>query len=350
MSDPVAIDGSYGEGGGQVLRTALALACITQTPVEIANLRAGRKTPGLAAQHLTCVRAAADICRAEVHGDKLGSQWVRFTPGGPVAPGDYTWDVSAVAGRGSAGATSLVIQTVLLPLALAAGRSTLTIKGGTHVPFSPPMHYLQTVFLPALGLPVEIEVLDWGWYPRGGGAVRVEIDGPAALSALDLEARGPLARIEGVAAVTNLPAHIPQRMVNRARGALRGLDAPQDITPLRARGPAPGAGIFLTARYANGCAGFSALGKKGKASEAVAEEACNALLAHHRSAAAVDKHLADQLVLPCALAAGRSVITTPEVTLHLTTNIHVVQQFVAAGVALSGKAGAPGRLEIAGVS
>lgn len=340
----LTIDGSYGEGGGQVLRTALALSCITQTPIEIANIRAGRKKPGLAAQHLTCVRAAAQICRAEISGDELGSKWIRFVPGRPAAPGRYRWDISEEAGRGSAGATSLVIQTVLLPLALAPGRSTLTVNGGTHVPFSPPVHYLQTVFLPVLDLPVSLEVLDWGWYPRGGGAVQVEIEGPAILHPVELAARGDLERIEGKAVVTNLPSHIPQRMVNRARGALRSLDVPLDIVPLRERGPAPGAGIFLTAHYTNGRGGFSALGKRGKPAEKVAEEACEALLTHHHSEAAVDEHLADQLILPCALAPGRSVITTPEVTGHLTTNIHIVQQFLELEIELEGEPGAPGRV------
>ncbi|MCZ7544508.1 MAG: RNA 3'-terminal phosphate cyclase [Anaerolineae bacterium] len=354
MAEPrpaVTIDGAYGAGGGQILRTALALACLTGQPVQVVNIRAGRKNPGLAPQHLTGVRAIAEVCRAQVEGDALGSQTLRFTPGGPAVPGAYRWDVTEAAGQGSAGSVSLILQTVLFPLLMAPGASTLTIRGGTHVSFSPPVHYVRDVFLPSLqlaGEPVRVELGAWGWYPRGGGEITVAIAGPARLRPLTMDARGPLEKVSGVAAVTNLPAHIPQRMVNRARGALRDLGVPLEIAPLRARGPAPGAGIFLTAHYTNARAGFSALGRPGKASEAVAEEACDALLAHHQSDAAADLHLADQLALPCALAEGESVITTPEVTAHLTTNLHVIQQFLRAEIALTGKIGASGRMTIRG--
>jgi RNA 3'-terminal phosphate cyclase (ATP) len=348
MGELLHIDGAYGEGGGQILRTALTLACITGAPFEIENLRAGRKSPGLAPQHLTAVRAAVDVVRASVQGDRLRSTRLRFEPGGPPEPGAYAWDVSRIAGQGSAGAVTLIAQTVLLPLLLAGGRSTLTIEGGTHVPFSPSAHYLQTVFLPAIGVArlVGVEVVNWGWYPRGGGTLRLTIDGPAALRPLDLAARGALSHIEGEAVVTNLPAHIPQRMADRARGALRSLDAPLRVEPVRARGGAPGAGIFLTAVYANARAGFAALGRKGKPSERVAEEACAALLAHHATGAAADLHLADQLVVPCALAAGRSVISAARLTAHLETNVHVVRQFLpGVEIVLEGR---PGHLEIVG--
>jgi RNA 3'-terminal phosphate cyclase (ATP) len=348
MSERVHIDGAYGEGGGQILRTSLALSCLTGTPFTIVNIRAQRKKPGLAPQHLTAVRAVGQVCRAHLEGALLGSQRLVFQPGGPPIPGDYRWDVAEEAGRGSAGSVTLILQTVLLPLVMAAGKSPLTIRGGTHVPYSPPVHYLGNVFLPTVGLPVRLDQVEWGWYPRGGGEIAVDIDGPAAPRALNLSQRGPLQRIEGVAVVTNLPAHIPQRMVNRARGVLRGLGTPLDIKPLRARSHAPGAGVFLTARYQNARAGFSALGRKGKASETVAEEACRALLAHHQSDASVNLHLADQLILPCAVAGGRSVITTPRVTAHLTTNIYVVRQFLDTNIALDGTIGSAGRVTLSG--
>lgn len=347
----VQIDGAYGEGGGQILRTSLALACVTGQPVTVVNIRARRKNPGLAPQHLAGVRAVAEICCAHVEGDRLGSQRLVFRPGGPAVAGAYRWDVSEVAGRGSAGSVSLIVQTVLLPLLLAPGASRLRIRGGTHVPFSPPVHYLQEVFLPTLGLPARLDLLAWGWYPQGGGEVAVEITGPATPRPLVLAERGPLERVTGVAAVTNLPAHIPQRMADRARSLLRDLGVPLEIEPLRARGPGPGAGVFLTAHYARARAGFSALGQKGKASETVAEEACRDLLAHHQGSAAADFHLADQLILPCALAAAggaRSVITTARVTEHLVTNIHVVRQFLRAEITLTGTIGEPGRVELSG--
>mgnify|MGYP005847672463 CR=1 FL=1 len=360
----LTIDGAYGEGGGQIVRTSLALACLTGQDVTLVNVRAGRKNPGLAPQHLAAVRAIAQVCGAQVTGDALGSTRLVFRPGGPATPGDYEWDVSAIAGQGSAGSVSLVLQTVLLPLLRAPGRSRLVIRGGTHVPAAPPVHYLREVFLPALGAAgeaVTVELRAWGWYPQGGGEITVEVEGPAAHllwscdppgrstqanRALVRDVRGPLERVTGVAAVTNLPAHIPQRMADRARGVLRDLGVPLEIEPLRARGPGPGAGIFLTAHYAGGRAGFSALGRKGRASEAVAEEACTDLLAHHHSRAAADPHLADQLILPCALAGGRSVFTTSRVTPHLATNIHVVRQFLGTAITLEGEA--EGRVELVG--
>ncbi len=347
----VTVDGSYGEGGGQIVRTSLALSCLMGRPVTILNIRAKRKNPGLAPQHLTGVRAIAQVCRAHAEGDALKSQRLIFQPGGPALPGVYRWDVTETSGQGSAGSVGLILQTVLFPLLMASGTSRLTIRGGTHVSHSPPIHYLRDVFLPALGFesaPVDLELAAWGWYPRGGGEIAVEIKGPVRPRPLQLDARGPLERVTGVAVVTELPSHIPQRMADRARSLLRSLNVPLEIEPLRARGLAPGAGIFLVAHYVNTRAGFSALGAIGKASEAVAEEACRDLLEHHRSAAAADLHLADQLILPCALAEGKSVITTPRVTEHLVTNIHVVQQFLDTEVTLTGTIGAPGRVELSG--
>jgi RNA 3'-terminal phosphate cyclase (ATP) len=157
----IVIDGSFGEGGGQVLRTSLTLAMLTGQAVQIERIRAGRPKPGLAAQHLTAVRAAAAICDATIAGDEMGSRWLQFRPGGPPRAGDYTFDVAQVRGAGSAGAVSLVFQTVLLPLALAPGPSRLDLRGGTHVPWSPPFLYLTEVYLPTLarlGLQVTLEL------------------------------------------------------------------------------------------------------------------------------------------------------------------------------------------------
>lgn len=343
MPELLVIDGSYGEGGGQILRTALALAAITGQPVRIEKIRAGRQNPGLAAQHLTGVRAVAAICDAQVSGDELGSQTLTFAPGGSPQSGDYVFDVAEAREGGSAGATSLVLQTILLPLALAGGDSTATIRGGTHVAWSPPFDYARDVWLPTLAQmgPVgELELVKWGWYPVGQGEVRVTLKGmggASRLSPLQLVERGELLRVRGRAVAANLPSHIPQRMATRARSLLEDAGIATRVEPLRVRAACPGAGIFVTAEYENVRAGFSALGAKGKPSERVAEEAVAALLAHHETHTSLDQHLADQLVLPLALTGEASSFTVERVSCHLTTNAWVIEQFGVASVSIQGR-------------
>lgn len=346
------IDGSIGEGGGQVLRTALTLSALTGQPVEIRNIRAGRPNPGLQPQHLTAVHAAAAICGARVEGAALGSQTLRFAPQSPPYPGEYVFDVTEVAGRGSAGAVGLVFQTVFLPLALAPGESLLVLRGGTHVPWAPSVDYLQEVFLPTvarMGLDAEIDLVAWGFYPVGGGEARVRIRGRSGpLSPLTLTERGSTRKVRGRAVVSNLPAHIPQRMADRARNLLARAGLKADLQPLVTRGAGPGAGIFLVVDYEHVRAGFSAYGRKGVPAEQVAEEACRELLAHHESGAPVDPHLADQLLLPMALAAGTSRFITSAVTGHLLTNLTVIQAFLPIQTTVDGEVGRPGSLTITG--
>jgi RNA 3'-terminal phosphate cyclase (ATP) len=181
----LTIDGSYGEGGGQVLRTSLALSAITGTPVQIEGIRAGRRKPGLRPQHLTCVRAAAKVCGAKVEGAKLNAQALTFRPQDSPRAGTYTFDVAQAAKGGSAGSVSLILQTVLLPLALAEGTSQIMLKGGTHVAWSPPFDYLKRVYLPTLariGIRAKVRIEKWGWYPVGGGVVKAVVEGRPAVS------------------------------------------------------------------------------------------------------------------------------------------------------------------------
>jgi len=340
----VVIDGSYGEGGGQVLRTALTLAALTGQPVRIEHIRAGRRKPGLQPQHLTAVQAAAAVCEAHLEGDVLDSQALVFVPGSPPRPGRYTFDVAEAARRGSAGSVSLVLQTVLLPLALADGESHLTLRGGTHVPWSPPVPYLEHAFLPLLapmGVRAQVELVRWGFYPAGGGEIRIQITGQERpLHPILLTKRGELQRVWGTAAVMNLPAHIPQRMAARARNVLAKAGLQAQVEPRRLRGVGPGAGIFLFAEYAHATAGFTAYGRKGLPAERVAEAACEDLLAHHRSSAPADPHLADQLVLPMALAKGESRVVTSQVSQHLLTNVWVTRQFLTRELSIKEKPGA----------
>jgi len=349
----VVVDGAHGEGGGQILRTALTLAVLTERPTRIENVRARRGRPGLRPQHLTCVRAAAAICDAELHGDELGSQTVTLIPGSASRPGNYVFDVAEAAEGGSAGSVGLILQTILLPLAMARGESRIELHGGTHVAWAPSVSYLQHVFLPTLarmGIEADVSLEQWGFYPRGGGSIQVRIEGRRrSLQPVALTDRGALDRIWGIATVTNLPSHIPQRMANRAQNVLaeRGLSA--KVEPRRLRGAGPGAGIFLFVDYEHALAGFTAYGRKGLPAEHVAEAACQDLIAHHQSGAPVDPYLADQLVLPMALAEGESRLATSEVTQHLLTNVWAVRKFLDCSLSVEGGAGGPGVLVVEGV-
>ncbi len=343
----IEIDGSYGEGGGQVLRTSLSLAAITGEPIRITGIRAGRKKPGLAAQHLTAVRAAARICNAQLQGDALGSMLLEFIPGSAVQAGIYSFDVSKAQQGGSAGAIALVLQTILLPLALASGNSQITLKGGTHVNFSPTVTYIEQVYLPILqrmGVEAQVKLGAWGWFPQGGGEVELQVSGGGKLGGINLLERGELQQVRGLAVVTELPSHIPQRMANRAENLLREAHLKVAVHALREKGVAPGAGIFLTAEYQNSLTGpgagifltaeyqnsltgFGGFGRLRLSAETVAEIACHQLLEFHQTGAAVDEHLADQLLLPAALASQESHYRVAEVSRHLTTNAAVIEQF-----------------------
>jgi len=347
----VIIDGSYGEGGGQVLRTALALSALLGEPIRIENIRARRPNPGLQAQHLTGVFAIAQICDAELKGAELKSRELTFIPRRKPQAGSYFFDVAQARKGGSAGATTLVLQTLLFPLVRADGTSKVVIKGGTHVAWSPPFHYVEHILFPTLarmGIDTEASIERWGWYPIGGGEIRVRIRGGARIQGIDLTERGQLKRIWGISAYSNLPDHIGVRQKERAIQMLRrqGFDA--EITTIRAPSPGKGTCVFLVAEFENSIAGFTALGERGKRAEKVAEEAVSELLHYIRSGAALDKHLADQLILPMALAETTSVFTTCEVTQHLLTNIWVVEQFMGRCFEVEGEEGSKGRVRTLG--
>jgi len=350
VSGVLVIDGSYGEGGGQVLRTSLSLSAITGRPLRVVNIRAARRKPGLMPQHLTGVRAIARVCNAEVQGDRLNSQELTFVPGTAPRAGRYTFDVAQVAKGGSAGSVGLVAQTVLLPLALAPGTSELTLRGGTHVPWSPVYDYLKRVYLPTLrwmGVEARAQIVKWGWYPVGGGEIKITIHGlPAGArpGGVSLLQRGSLLRVRGVSASSNLPKHVRQRQEGAALQVLRsnGVNPRLDVVDAPSKGT--GSVVFLWAEFENVLAGFTALGEKGKPAERVAEEAARALLEHLHGDGALDRHLADQVILPMAVAAGPSSFTTEAVTQHLLTNAWVVNQFFPGRVRVEGVEGTPGAL------
>lgn len=343
MADRVCIDGSEGEGGGQMLRTALALAMATGRGFEMANIRARRSRPGLRPQHLAAVKAAARVCSAEVEGDVLGSGALSFEPGA-VRPGTYEFDIK------TAGSASLVLHTLYLPLALAGARSVLTIRGGTHVPFSPSFHYLThqwAVMLRRLGLDVELTLVRAGYFPAGGGELRAKVLPAGGVRPLRLEARGPLERLEGLSVVSGLARSVAERQRSQALARLEAAGLSAGIELVEA--PSPGKGtllLLLAACGGGGRACFDALGALGKRAEKVADEACDALLEFLATPGVVDAHCADQLLLPLAFAAGESRFPVPAVTSHLLTNAMVIERFIPAGIRIEGEPGQPGVVTI----
>lgn len=346
MTDLLSIDGRQGEGGGQVLRTSLSLSALTGQPFRIHHIRANRSRPGLRPQHLTAVRAAAAVCAATLRGDAVNSTTLEFRPQAPPQPGDYYFDVSDAAEGGSAGSVTLVFQTLLWPLLFAGARSRLTLRGGTHVPMSPPWHYLRHVIRPAFaafGAHFDTELTAYGWYPAGGGEMTATIEPATRLEALDLR-HAPPEQVEGAAVASNLPADIPQRMAGRAQNLLAAAQLRSRVEPQRTTGRSAGAGTFLWTTGGGG----SALGRRGLPSDRVAEAAVAELLAFVDNKAAVDRHLADQLLLPLALAHGRASYTTDSLTLHTVTNAGLLQQWLGAAIEIVGEQDAAAEIHVTG--
>lgn len=346
MGAMLTLDASHGEGGGQVLRTALSLSVALRRSVTLDRIRMRRPKPGLQPQHLAVVRALAAVSDASVEGDALDSTRVAFVPRA-LRGGDYRFDVGAV--RGSAGSVSLLLQALLLPLSLAAEPSRLTLKGGTHVPWSPPVHYLTAVFLPALrqmGLQADVTLSRWGWYPRGGGEIEVHIHPTRNWNGLHWQARPTSPLVTGVSAVSNLPSSIAERQRAQAVRRLQGRGLQADIAYIEdTQALGPGTFILLTAVAEHVVGGFSALGRRGVRAEAVADEAVDSLFAYLDSSAAVDDHLADQLVPFLALSQTPSSLTCPALSGHLEAVAWVAEQFLPSHIQLLDSR--PTRIEVA---
>lgn len=337
-SSVLQIDGAMGEGGGQIIRNALALSAISGRPVEIVNVRAGREKPGLQPQHLTAVRAIADLCAARLEGDTPGSLRLHFAPTLPVRPGHYTWQI------GTAGATALVLQTVLLPLCMTGGPSQVTIEGGTHVPAAPTADYLQEVYLPALaraGLGATLLCPAAGFYPRGGGEIRARIDGNPQLTPVRMVERGRLRSLLARIVTSNLPDHVAERGATAVAQFMRGIGRNIDIERLRLPSPGAGAAVLIAAECEGGLGGFTGIGRRGLPMEKVALAPCEAFLRWWKTGAACDDHLSDQLVLPAVLARSESQWTVAQATGHLRTALWLARQFQRIDYTLQEPEGAP---------
>jgi RNA 3'-terminal phosphate cyclase (ATP) len=339
----IELDGAMGEGGGQILRTSLALSLLTGQPFHLCRVRAGRSKPGLQPQHLVSVRAAAAIGQAHVSGDALHSTELVFEPG-PVTPGTYRFPI------GTAGAVSLVLHTLYLPLALRARTpSELVLEGGTHVTTSPCYHFLEVTwraYLELLGLKTTLRLRRPGFYPRGGGLVEAYVQPSAALSGLRLLERSGVARITGFSAVAGLPETIAARQARRAVTRLKPTRLKVNLTEETWPG-GPGTVLALILDTTPVPTMFFGLGARGKPAERVADEAVDQLLAYlDAGPAAVDPHSADQLLLPLALAPEPSSFTVAEVTSHLLTNLAVIRCFLDRHIVCEGEVGGPGTVHI----
>jgi RNA 3'-terminal phosphate cyclase (ATP) len=340
----ISIDGGYGEGGGQILRTALAMSAITRQALHIHNIRGRRPKPGLMAQHLQALEATAAITRARVQGAKLGSLELTFEPG-ELAGGDYRFDI------GTAGAVTLVAQAVVVPLSFAVRASRITISGGTHVPWSPSFHYFAWHWLYLLGrsgFRIRAMLERIGFYPRGGGCISVDVDPIGTLSPLSFTTRGALRRIRGISLVGSLDVSIAERQQRQALRRLAGLCDDIAIELQQFTSYSPGTSLLLLAEFERSQCCYGALGARGKRAERVADEAVDALEAFLESGAAVDQHAADQLIVPLSIVGGTSELHTNRITQHLLTNVDTVRRFLPVDIVVRGDVGSSGWVRIHG--
>lgn len=324
----ITIDGSYGEGGGQILRTSLALSLVTGKPFAIHNIRAGRKKPGLMRQHLTAVNAAAEIGIAAIEGNRIGSQAFTFEPE-MIKPGNFHFAI------GSAGSCTLVFQTILPALIIAGGPSEIILEGGTHNPFAPPFDFLEKAFLPVInrmGPKVDAVLEKPGFYPAGGGRFKVSIN-PAGLNGFDLLERGNIINKTARASVANLPVNIANRELQVIR---EKLDWDRELLKAVEVENSQGPGNILTVEVEsdNITEVFTGFGEKGISAEKVAKRAVGSVREYLDFNVPVGRYLADQLLIPMALAGGGK-FRTLSPTKHTTTNVEIIKKFLDVEIAVN---------------
>jgi len=324
----LTIDGSYNEGGGQILRTALTLSLATRRPFRIEKIRAGRKRAGLLRQHLTAVEAAQRIGGAEVRGAEINSQQLTFVPQ-DVAPGDYQFSI------GTAGSTTLVLQTVLPVLMLGSKPSTLVLEGGTHNPAAPPYDFIERVYVPLmnrLGAQIRTELLAPGFFPAGGGKLKVVIEPPSELRRLELTERGEIRRRSARALVANLPRGIAERELAVVERRLGWEAANLNAQMVSSHGP--GNILMVEVECENVTEVFTGFGERAVRAEVVAERAVNETRRYLAANVAVGEHLADQLLVPMALTKGGAFTTLP-LSRHARTNIDTIGKFMPVEIRVS---------------
>lgn len=321
----IEIDGGYGEGGGQILRMAVAFSALTGKDVSISNIRANRPKPGLANQHVTSIRSVAKISNARVENLHKGAMEIGFFPG-KLSGGDFRFDI------GTAGSATLVLQACLLPALSSGCECCITVTGGTDVKWSPPLDYFEHVFLHVLkrlGADVRVDTVRRGYYPRGGGSIRASVNPCEELRGLELPALAPLERIEAFAHVSNLPDHILQRMsavLNRLKNIAEISVQTKRFGDDRAIGQ--GGAVVLRALAGDAILGSDALAERGVKAEQVAQNAVDRLLSETEAGASADVHLSDQILPYLAISKDPSVIMVRKISGHARTNMWLLQKFL----------------------
>ena len=349
----IVIDGSMGEGGGQIFRTAIAYAAVTRKPVMIKNIRAKRKNPGLRPQHLSALKALAIITNAKIRGAYISSQQVYFEPQ-MIKGGKYKID------PGTAGSISLIIQAVLPALLYANDSVEIEIRGGTDVPMAPPIDAIRYVLIPflnkLLGEKISLELIRRGHYPKGGGIVKLEVEPIEKIPPFKLTNQGKIEKIFGVSHCVRLPKHVAERQARSAQRILeehnyKNIDISIEFyTPERDPHLGPGSGIVLWAKSdAEILLEADSLGERGKPAERVGEEAAKKLVEQIERGGAVDVHHTDQLIPFMALASGESIIKSSEISLHTLTAIEVAKQIIGAKFYVEGKLNSPGLIKAVGI-
>lgn len=333
--ETITIDGSFGEGGGQILRTSLTLGCVTHKRLRISKIRAARRRPGLAKQHLSCVAAACEVTGGECKGAEPGSQTLDFEPG-RIRGGDYHFDI------GSAGSASLVMQTILPVLFLAEEPSSVTVTGGTHNPWAPPYDFLAESFLPAIakaGFTADCRLLRHGFFPAGGGKMRFEIQPWRKQQGerIELYLREGELEIDARVYTAKLPPHVAERQRKLLLGSRQGIGDVEHIEVTDSLGP--GNCAMVRIRSAEHTTILTAFGARGKPSLKVISEVVNQAMAFLPSTAAVDRFLADQLLIYMAMQKGGG-FSTNELSKHLATNIEVIKKFMPVEFVVEQQAGA----------
>jgi len=335
----IIIDGSEGEGGGQIVRNACALSLVTGEPFRITNIRGGRAKPGLMRQHVTAIEAACAIGGGVCEGANVGSREMSFVPG-KVQGGDYHFAV------GTAGSTGLVLQTILMPLVLADAPSRIILEGGTHNVFAPPFDFIERCFLPIvnrMGPRVSARLVRHGFYPRGGGRIEVEIE-PASLVPVECVERGAMLSCSATAFFAGLPFDVADREIRMAK---KQLDWPERAFSVRELPEEQGPGniLLLEAVYEQATEIVSGFGKLGVPAEQLAKRAAARMQGYLDSTAFAGPYLADQLLLPFAIAGG-GVFTTVKPSQHLLTAIDVIGRFLNRKTAISQEAGGTHRVVV----
>ncbi|MHA1935367.1 MAG: RNA 3'-terminal phosphate cyclase [Candidatus Thorarchaeota archaeon] len=348
----IEIDGSYGEGGGQILRTSVSLSALTLEPVRVTNIRAGRPNPGLRRQHIAGIDLTARLVNAEVKGLNVGSEKIEFIPK-QRRGGEFAYDV------GTAGSVSLVLQAALPPALLSPEPVHFKLRGGTDVSWSPPVDYMSNVFshmLGKMGASIQLTQKKRGHYPKGGGEVTCIVEPMERITPLTLTNFGKIDSVEGISHCVRLPAHVAERQASSAEEVLREkglgiIDIKREYYPKNSDPHfGPGSGIVLWAESDNGVrVGSDNLGAKGKRAEDVGTEAAYSLLSEISPDKAIDSHLSDMLVPYLALATGNSKIGISKVTSHLETNIWAARRILDADMKLEGRIGESGLLTVKGI-